>query len=550
MKGLRLEGAALRLAAKAAATPPGRFFLRKQVEAVFGLDRLMALPTVARMPLDNLPEVVVGGPPRMWGNGDCGLPPVRSRQGTRELAARFASGETTPSALLRRLESRIAAGDFGGAIHSPLVTLAFDHEAAAASDARWREGRPLGPLDGQPVPVKDHQPLRGVPCRGGTSYLSAVPDADGFAASALRAQGALLYATTHCTEWGMAPTGINPHFPMPRNLYHENLGAGGSSTGSAVAVALGLAPVALASDGGGSIRIPSAINGLFGIKPTFARIGRTGDLWGAGSSVATLGPIGQTTASLVDFLAPFDRPDPADTMSRLAPAADDLRGSWNRALGRGIRGCRIGLWSWAWKRANPRIAAVCRTAVEALVRDGAIIVDLDIELGEESEAMGSLAIGAESMGGLFDHLAAIPHLTGDDLKLVLASFDTLSAREYFYGARTRATLRRTTARALAGVDLLCFPTTDLLAPSYPASADGRHILDPEETASLCRFSWLGNLTGLPAGSAPVGMLDGLPVGLQFVGDGWDEASVIAALAHVERLELSELHRPRGYAQLD
>jgi aspartyl-tRNA(Asn)/glutamyl-tRNA(Gln) amidotransferase subunit A len=163
--------------------------------------------------------------------------------------------------------------------------------------------------------------------------------------------------------------------------------------------------------------------------------------------------------------------------------------------------------------------------------------------------MGSLAIGAESMGGLFDHLAAIPHLTGDDIKLVLASFDTLSAREYFYGARTRATLRRTTARALAGVDLLCLPTTDLLAPSYPASADRRHILDPEETAALCRFSWLGNLTGLPAGSAPVGMLDGLPVGLQFVGDAWDEASVIAALAHVERLELSELPRPRGYAQL-
>ena len=549
MKGIRLEGAALRLAASLAGTAAGRFLLRKQVEGVFGIDRLMSLPTVARMPLDNLPQVVAGAPPRSWGNGDCGLPVSRSRQGTREIAATFASGESTPTSLLARLEARVGAGDFGRALHSPLVTLAFDHEAAAASTTRWREGRQLGPLDGQPIPIKDHQPLRGVALRGGTSYLSAISEEDGFAAASLRAQGALLYATTHCTEWGMAPTGINPHFLMPRNLYHENLGAGGSSTGSAVAVALGLAPVALASDGGGSIRIPSALNGLFGLKPTFARIGRTGDLWGSGSSVATLGPIGQTTASLVDFLTPFEATDPGDTMSRLAPSNPDLRASWNRALGRGIRGCRIGLWSWAWKRANPRIAAVCRTAVEALIREGAIIVDLDIELGDQTEAMGSLAIGAESMGGLFDHLAAIPHLTGDDIKLVLASFDTLSAREYFYGARTRATLRRTTARALAGVDLLCLPTTDLLAPSYPASADHRHILDPEETAALCRFSWLGNLTGLPAGSAPVGMLDGLPVGLQFVGDAWDEASVIAALAHVERLELSELPRPRGYAQL-
>ena len=95
MKGIRLEGAALRLAANLAGTAAGRFLLRKQVEGVFGIDRLMSLPTVARMPLDNLPQVVAGAPPRSWGNGDCGLPAPRSRQGTREIAAKFASGETT-----------------------------------------------------------------------------------------------------------------------------------------------------------------------------------------------------------------------------------------------------------------------------------------------------------------------------------------------------------------------------------------------------------------------------------------------------------------------
>lgn len=549
MKGLRLEGAALRMASKVASTTVGRFFLRKQVEGVFGLDRLMSLPPSARLPLDNLPQVIAGGSPRAWGDANLGVPPARSRQGTRELGAAFAEQQTTPAALLQALAERIAAADFGLAGHSPFVTLTFDEAAADAASERWRDGRPIGRLDGMPVPVKDHQQIRGVVCRGGTSYLTSVPEADGFAAAALRGAGAQLMATTHCTEWGMAPTGINPHFLMPRNLYRDGYGAGGSSTGSAVAVALGLAPVALASDGGGSIRIPSALNGLFGLKPTFARIGRTGDMWGAGSSVATLGPIGQTTASLVDFLAPFDAPDPADPMSQLAPKEPGLRASWEAALGRSVRGARIGLWRWAWERADARIAAVCREAVDALAREGATLVEVDIPLGEETEAMGSLAIGAESMGGLFDHLAAIPHLTGDDLKLVLASFDTLSAREYFYGARTRATLRRNTARAMAGVDLLCFPTTDLLAPTYARSADGRHILDPEETAALCRFSWLGNLTGLPAGSAPVGMLDGFPVGLQFVGDAWDEASVIAALAQVERLELSELPRPKGFAKL-
>ena len=143
MKGIRLEGAALRLAANLAGTAAGRFLLRKQVEGVFGIDRLMSLPTVARMPLDNLPQVVAGAPPRSWGNGDCGLPAPRSRQGTREIAAKFASGETTPTALLGQLEARVGARDFGRALHSPLVTLAFDHEAAAASTTRWREGRQL-----------------------------------------------------------------------------------------------------------------------------------------------------------------------------------------------------------------------------------------------------------------------------------------------------------------------------------------------------------------------------------------------------------------------
>jgi aspartyl-tRNA(Asn)/glutamyl-tRNA(Gln) amidotransferase subunit A len=125
----------------------------------------------------------------------------------------------------------------------------------------------------------------------------------------------------------------------------------------------------------------------------------------------------------------------------------------------------------------------------------------------------------------------------------------MTAEEVLVAARHRAALRVNAAAALAGVDVLALPTTACLARPYAVAETGVHIADPDGVRLLTRFAFLGNLTGLPAGSAPVGMADGLPVGLQIVGDAWDEASVLAVLAELERSGLGALDAPDGWAAM-
>jgi aspartyl-tRNA(Asn)/glutamyl-tRNA(Gln) amidotransferase subunit A len=546
MKTPRISGAALAGAAHLATTPLGRVLLRRQMQADFGMEHLVSLPPEARALLDDMPRPRQGAPPRRWADAGLPAPAPGRRQGARDLTSAYRDGRLSPVEVLQAFEARARSGAWGESTYSPLVNLAIDVAAARASEQRWRRGEPLGPLDGVPVPVKDHQPIAGVPCRGGTAYFEEPAPADGYVTATLRAAGALVCATTHCTEWGMAPTGINPHFDMPRNPYSRRHAAGGSSTGSGVAASLGLAPVTLGSDGGGSIRIPAAVNGVFGIKPTYTRLGRTGDRWGNGS-VATMGPIGQTTESLVDFMEHFGRQhDPADPVNGWAPIGDAEVASWRASLGRGVRGCRLGLWTWAWKRADRRIAEVCRRAVEALEREGAILVDVDVPLAEYHEALGAMTIGVETMGSLTDTLPLVEDRTGLDLLVVLRALETVSAREFLLAARTRAQLRHNAAAALCGVDVLCAPCTDLAAPDYSLHENRRHLLDTATTAAMCRFAFFANLTGLPAASVPAGMLDGLPVGLQIIGDAWDEASVLAVMAHAERIGFTSIPAPPGF----
>lgn len=545
----RLTGRRL-AAVRALAETPLVHALRAQALRDYGVGALLALPADTRYVVEVVPYPVRGAAPRRFGEGN--LPrPATDAVTVEKLHAAYVSGVTTPRAVVDRIAARLGSKRFGHAVHSPFVALDLDRARADAdtATARYAAGRALGPLDGVPVPVKDHVHVAGLSTRGGTAYVDHVAPEDGFAVRVLRGQGALVFGKTHTTEWGMTPTGQNPHFDMPRNVWAPGLCGGGSSTGAAAAVALGLAPVALGSDGGGSIRVPSALQGVYGLKPTWVRVGRTGDIYGE-SSVAHVGPIGASTGDLVEWLAPFaTTPDLDDPVHGWQPDRDTAPTAWRAALGRGVKGCRIGIVRADWEDCDPRLARAAMGAVDALVADGATLVDVNVPLAPLANAIGMLVIGPEVAANLSDDLAVHGKAMSDDLRLVLRLLMTMSSQEVAAAARTRAMLRRQLAAGIAGVDVIVMPTVAVATPRYPLAEDGVAISDADAVRGLCRYAFLGNLTGLPAGTVPVGLVDGLPAGLQILGDAWDEASVLAVMAHVERLGVGKLPRAPGWEGL-
>ncbi|MEZ4318630.1 MAG: amidase [Myxococcota bacterium] len=546
MADLRLVGGRLGFVRALAENRLTRGALWKVVSQDFHFDLLNALPASGRGRVEEVPVPVQGAAPRSWGSGeDLGIPDTPRCTGAK-LREAYASGKRDPVDVLEVMLARIDAGDFGPSTYSPFVELDRNgaQSAAQASAKRWKAGEPLGPLDGIIVPVKDEFHMKGLPTRGGTSWRNHRVDGDAFIVELLRNAGAVLIGKAHCTENGMNPLGFNPNFDYPRNVYSDGHGSGGSSTGSAVSVGLGFAPVAVSTDGGGSIRIPASLNGLFGLKPSLQRFGRTGDIWVG--TVGHTGPIGGSASDLVDLMEVCSVRDPGDPMTHFPPDWGSVETTWRPALGRGIRGCRIGVLPRFMKAAIPEIASACDAALKALEKEGAVLVDVDFALLEVVNAVGPIVIAGESAANACDDLAAHRHETSDEVRLIYALMDNIAAQQHLRASRVRTQLRWDLAKALAGVDLLALPTTGRVASPYALSENRKQIADTAWTASFTEMNFLANLTGVPAGTVPVGMHEGLPIGLQLIGDAWDEASVIAGCAHLERIGVTQIPLSPGY----
>ena len=544
---MRLQGLALRAARRLAESAAGGRLVRQKVFHDYGIDELLALPASCRRPL-----YIHAGPleqqsRRGWPGADLAPPsPPSDRMTVAGLQSAFQGGETTPSEVLDDIFERIDDAEFGPATFSPFRCLDRDRATRAARQSTQRYGadEARSALDGIPVPVKDHFAMQDLQTFAGGCHPVDEPDGDAHLIDALRGAGALLYAKTHTTEWGMDPCGYSPHVSMPRNAYDCNHAAGGSSTGSAACVAAGLAPVAVGSDGGGSIRIPAALNGLFGLKPTFVRIGRSGDSFAA-NSVSVSGPIGASTADVVEFMAATATvDDPDDPARRWGPDQRNLGERWRRAMSRGVDGCRIAIPTAQWDALDEPLQQPSLDALRRLEDDGAELVDVDIPLLDHAPAIGVLTIGMETLANLQDLYADRAATFGESLRMTLAMLRTVDHAPVIAARRTRAALRHILRDTLDDVDLLALPTTRTTAPRYSVDLDGVDITDDGALRDMTRFTFLANITGLPAGTVPVGRHDGLPFGLQFVGGAWDEASIIAAMAHAERQGWAPLHAVR------
>ncbi|MBX3272678.1 MAG: amidase [Sandaracinaceae bacterium] len=541
----RMSGGLLRSIVAATAAEPVRRAIAAVMRKDLGIEAALALPasTRSRMPLSA--GVLAGRAPRALDSLELGVPrPPAAIPSVARWHARYAAGEARPVEVVERA---LAEARRLGAARPTMSCMSVLDDAGAlrdaeASAARWAKGAPLGPLDGVVVPVKEEVDLAGLRHRLGTAFIAPSTDAaDGTSAARLRAAGAILLGHTLMTEMGMSPLGGNVQRPMPRNAHAIDRLAGGSSTGSAIAVASGLAPVALGSDGGGSIRIPACFNGLFGIKPTFGRISRHGD--GFDGTMDHLGPIGASAHDLAVFLEACAGEDPLDELTRGTPPV--APGGLVGAIGRGVRGLRIGVLPRELAAADGAVQEACRAALAALEKEGAILVDVEILLAEHAPGIGYLTIGLETYASLLDARRASFDAMGPDLQLLVRLLSTFGAGDYLDAQALRARLREQAAEVLRDVDVLALPTTASVAPEVTALDLEAGFADTPALGAACRFAFFGNLTGLPCGTAPVGTGEaGLPVGLQIVGDAFDEASVLAVLAALERAEVASVRAPR------
>jgi Asp-tRNA(Asn)/Glu-tRNA(Gln) amidotransferase A subunit family amidase len=527
----RLAGTSLRLAAWAAEGPLGGLIAAKFLRDV-GVERLRAAPVSA--PLPAVHPVFSGGEP-VATDEPAPMEQMRLEGQPFESAADFtrayAAGTHTPADVARAaLEWSRALDERAPAMRIFIAQQADDVRAQAeASTARWAAGRPLGPLDGVPVAIKDELDVAGYPTTVGTAFQGVRPAThDAFVVARLRAAGAVLLGKANMHEIGIGVTGINPHHGACRNPWNPKHVTGGSSSGSGAAVAAGLCPIALGADGGGSIRIPAALCGVFGLKATYGRISESGAAplcW----SVAHVGPLAATAADLALAYALIAGPDPHDANTLRAPPLGSPA-----TEGRSLRGLRIGVFEPWFRDADADVVRACEAAVDALCARGAVRVRVTLPGLDTARTAHVVSIVSEMYASQLSHLRADATRYAPDVRLSLALASHLRASDYALAQRHRVELHARFVAALTDAEVIATPMVACTAPEIPEAALAHGMSDVALTDRIMRFAAVSNLTGLPAVSCPVGPgANGLPVGLQLIGRAWDETLLLDLARHVE-----------------
>jgi Asp-tRNA(Asn)/Glu-tRNA(Gln) amidotransferase A subunit family amidase len=460
-----------------------------------------------------------------------------------DFARAYRDGATDPGAVADRVLAAIQQSD---AADPPLRAMIAVNPAdvraqAEASAARHRAGRSLGPFDGVPVAVKDEFDVMGYPTTAGMRSVTTIARSDATIAGRLRRAGAVLIGKANMHEIGIDTLGFNVHHGSPRNPYDPSRYPGGSSSGSAVAVAAGLCPVAVSADGGGSIRIPSALCGVVGLKSTWSRVSVAG-AFTLGWSIAHAGAIAATARDAALAYAVMAGPDPRDPTTWGQPLPD-LDGVGAPDIG----GLRIGVFDPWFEDADPAVVATARELIAGLEARGARVVPVEVEHLELGRVAHGVAILSEMATALEGQGVSLRDLSLPS-RVTLAVGRQLTGRDYVRAQQARTLLYQALERALQNADVVVTPTTALVAPPIPADALSRGESDLETTSGLMRYIFLANLTGHPAISVPAGYDDrGMPVGLQAIGRPWAESTLLRLAAVAE--QVVERQPPRVFYRL-
>ena len=401
---------------------------------------------------------------------------------------------------------------------------------AAASEARWMAGEPMGPLDGVPVSIKDILLTRGWPTlRGSKTVDPAGPWTDDAPAVArLRESGAVLIGKNTTPEFGWKGVTDSPLTGITRNPWDPAKTPGGSSGGGAAAVASGMCPLTLGTDGGGSIRIPCAFTGIFGLKPSFGRV----PAWPLSpyGTVAHIGPMSRTvrdTALLMNVIA---QPDARDWFALPADRRDYLEG-----LDGGVRGWRIAYSAnLGYADVDPEVAALVRTAAMRFVDLGAQVEDVDPDVAGADEIFRRhWYSGAAYLVRNFT--PEQKRVMDPGLVDVAEQGAQITMLELMDAVQKRGALGIRMNQFHERYDLLLTPTLPLAA--FEAGREVADVMKEKRWTEWTPFSYPFNLTQQPAASIPCGLTSaGLPVGLHIVGPRYDDARVLRAARAFESMQ--------------
>jgi aspartyl-tRNA(Asn)/glutamyl-tRNA(Gln) amidotransferase subunit A len=472
--------------------------------------------------------------------------------------AALRAGQVSATALVDAYLARIAALDDSlGAFLT--VTRDTARAQAEAVDDRRRRGEPPRALEGVPLALKDVLSTRGMRTTCGSRILADyVPPYDATAVGRLLAAGAIVLGKTNCDEFAMGSSTENSGFRPVRNPWALDRVPGGSSGGSAAAVAADLAAGALGTDTGGSVRQPAAFCGVVGLRPTYGRVSRYG-LVAFASSLDQVGPVAKDVRDAALLLEVIAGPDPLDSTAAAEPVAD-----YQAALGRDVRGLVLGIPDEYFPAGvDPEVEHAVREAVRVLESLGARTRRISLPHTEAGVATYYIVAPAEASSNLARYDGVKYGLRASGARDVVAMTARTRAQAFgpevrrrimlgtyalsagYYEAyyakalRVRTLIRRDFERAFAEVDAIVSPT----APT-PAFKLGEKLDDPLAMYLNDVFTIPQPLAGVPAISVPAGYsLTGLPIGLQLIGKPFDEATLFRIAGAYEAETGGRARRP-------
>ncbi len=446
---------------------------------------------------------------------------------------------TTPEEVARRVVDAVAASN---QLSPPLRAIIRCNpedvmKQARESTQRLSQGRPAGILEGVPIAIKDELDVLPYATTVGTGFLGRqLPAEDSAVAARLRSAGAILIGKANMYEIGIAPLGNNPIHGFVRNPYDMAHDSGGSSSGCAAAVAAGIVPLAIGADGGGSVRIPAALCGITGLKPTFGRI----SAFGAASlcwSVGHLGPLGATALDTAIGYGVCGGPDPRDPQSVRQPAVhlDDFHNS-------DLTGVTLGICESWFQDADADVVRSCEATLQALETMGAVRRNVDIAGLEEQRLAHAVTILSEmtttTEAYYRDHRREFALPT----RINLAVGREFSNADYIRAQQIRTDALAEWRRVLTDVDVVITPSTACTAPRLRPGSEQHGESDLSTVTRIMQYAIPGNLCGMPAISIPSGYdSQGLPVGIQIMGRHWED-HLLLRIAHAAE-QVTEFRRP-------
>jgi aspartyl-tRNA(Asn)/glutamyl-tRNA(Gln) amidotransferase subunit A len=424
------------------------------------------------------------------------------------------------------------------------VTADAAREAATRVEQEIRQGNYRGPLHGVPLGIKDLLDLEGFATTMGAKILKDnVAHADATVVQRLKAAGAVILGKHNLHEFAFGITSENPHFGIVHNPWNLDCVPGGSSGGTAAAVAAGLCAAGLGSDTGASIRAPASFCGVVGLKATYGRVSRAGALplaW----SLDHVGPIGRSVADCAILLQAIAGSDPRDLAS-----ADDPVPDYVAELRHDIKGLRVGVPAdHFFDLVEPDVERLVRQAIETVGALGATLTEVALPHARHAQAAGNVIMSCEAASWHADWLRDRPDDYGADVLARIRGGQLVRAVDYLASQQLRTLVQRDFAEAFERVDVVVGPTAPIVAPRIGQTQEASGPLNVAPRGIANRDTIPCNLTGMPAISLPCGLSeDGLPVGLQIMGAAFAEPLVLRVAAAYEAATPWHSCQPAGIA---